>query len=96
LDNYDALDEGKNNNDHARCLDVSFEEHEEIDYGMADDLLRMSVASHSYLSPSTKRLHQDFLEASCDTNQNEFNEESMTASKKNMIQNITWIMKRQE
>ena len=37
-------------------------------------------------------LHQDLLEASCDTNQNEFNEESMTASKKNMIQNITWIM----
>ena len=52
----------------------------------------MSDASHSYLSPSTKRLHQDLLEASCDTNQNEFNEESMTASKKNMIQNITWIM----
>ena len=95
LDNYDALDECKYNNDDnvARCLDVSFEEHEEIDYDMTDDLLRMSNASHSYLSPSTKRLHQDLLEASCDTNQNEFNEESMTASKKNMIQNITWIMK---
>ena len=53
----------------ARCLDISFEEHEEIDVGTADDLLLMSDASHSYLSPSTKWLHQDLLEASCDTNQ---------------------------
>ena len=91
LDNYDALDECKYNNDDnvARCLDVSFEEHEEIDYDMTDDLWRMSNASHSYLSPSTKKLHQDLLDMSCDTDQNEFNEESMTASKKNMIQNIT-------
>ena len=95
MDNFDALDEGQNNNDDnvAGYLDLSFEEHDTIDYGMADDLLRMSDASHSYLSPSTKRSHQDLLEASCDTNQNEFNEKSMTASKKNMIQNITWIMK---
>ena len=58
LDNYDALDEGKYNNDDnvARCLNVSFEEYQEIDFGTADDLLRMSDASHSYLSPSTKRL----------------------------------------
>ena len=83
MNNYDALDEGKNNNDNYMtcCLDVSFEEYEEIDYSMVDDLLRMSDISHSYLRPSTKRLHQDLLEASCDTNQNEFNEESMTASK---------------
>ncbi len=94
MDNFDALDEGQNNNDDnvAHYLDVSFEEHDTIDYGMADDFLRMSDASHSHLSPSTKRSHQDLLEASCDTNQNEFNEESMTTSKKNMIQNITWIM----
>ena len=71
---------------------VSFEEHIEIDFGTTNDLLRMSDAIHSYLSLSTKRLHQDLLEASCDTNQNTFKEESMTASKKNMIQNITWIM----
>ena len=51
--------------------------------------MRISDAKHSYLSPTTKRLHNELLEASGGIN---YNEESITASKKNMIANVNWIM----
>ena len=91
LKSYSALDQGRGDSDDIApcCLNGLFEEQNEIDFNTADDLLRNSDAKHSYLSPSTKRLHNELLEASSETN---YNEESIAASKKNMIQNINWIM----
>ncbi len=91
LKSYSALDQGQGNSDDIApcCLDGLFEQQNEIDFNTADELLRNSDAKHSYLSPSTKRLHNELLDASGETN---YNEESIVASKKNMIQNINWIM----
>jgi hypothetical protein len=92
LESYSALDDYQGDRDEIVpcCLDGLLEEEkEEIDFNTADDLLRISDAKHSYLSPTTKRLHNELLEASGGTN---YNEESITASKKNMIANVNWIM----
>ena len=70
-------------------MDGLLEEQVEIDFYTADDLLRISNAKHSYLSPKTKRLHNELLEDSGVTN---YNEESITASKKNMSADVNWIM----
>ena len=87
LESYSALDDYQGDRDKIVpcCLDGLLEQQNEIDFNTADDLLRNSDAKHSYLSPTTKRLHNELLEASGGIN---YNEESITASKKNMIQNI--------
>ena len=92
LESYSALDDYQGDRDEIVpcCLDGLLEEEkEEIDFNTADDLLRISDAKHSYISPTTKRLHNELLEASGGTN---YNEESITASKNNMIANVNWIM----
>ena len=85
LESYSALDDYQGDRDEIVpcCLDGLLEEQEEIDFNTADDLLRISDAKHSYLSPTTKRLHNELLEASGVTN---YNEESI------MIANVNWIM----
>ena len=91
LESYSTLDDYQGDSDEIVpcCLDGLLEEQEEIDFNTADDLLRISDAKHSYLSPTTKRLHNELLEASGGIY---YNEESITASKKNMIANVNWIM----
>ena len=73
LESYSALDDYQGDRDEIVpcCLDGWLEEQEEIDFNTADDLLRISNAKHSYLSPKTKRLHNELLEASGVTNYNE-------------------------
>ncbi len=85
------MDQGRGNSDDIvrYCLDGLFEQQNKIDFNTADNLLQNFDAKHSYLSPTTKRLHNELLETSGGT---KYNEESIAASKKNMIQNIKWIM----
>ncbi len=84
LKSYSALDQGRGDSDDIVpcCLDGLLEQHNEIDFNTVDDLLRNSDAKHSYLSPTTKRLHNELLEASGGTN---YNEESIAASKKKAL-----------
>ena len=73
-----------------RCLDMSLEACQDavMDSIIGDDVLRMTNSKHTYLSPTTERLHRDLLEVSCVTMKND---ESSAASKKNMFSCLNWM-----
>ena len=71
-----------------RCLDMSLEKDADMESRIGDDVLRMTNSNHSYLSPTTQRLHRDILEVTCETM---INDESVAASKKNMFSCLNWI-----
>ena len=72
------------------CLDMSLEACQDavMDSIIGDDVLRMTNSKHTYLSPTTERLHRDLLEVSCATMNND---ESIAASKKNMFSCLNWM-----
>jgi len=71
-----------------RCLDMSLDNDADMESRIGDDVLRMTNSNHSYLSPTTQRLHQDILEVTCETM---INDESVAASKKNMFSCLNWM-----
>ena len=71
-----------------RCLDMSLAQEAVMESSIGDDALRMTNTNHSYLSPTTKRLHQDIFEVTCETMNND---ESIAASKKNMYSCLNWM-----
>ena len=72
------------------CLDMSSEASQDagMDLNIGDDILRMTNSNHTYLSPTTQRLHRDILEVTCETMNND---ESIAASKKNMFSCLNWM-----
>ena len=72
-----------------RCLDMSLDKDADMESRIGDDVLRMTNSNHSYLSPTTQRLHRDILEVTCETRMN--NDESIAASKKNMFSCLNWM-----
>jgi hypothetical protein len=71
-----------------RCLDMSPAKDADMESSIGDDVLRMTNSNHSYLSPTTQRLHRDILEVTCERM---INDESIAASKKNMFSCLNWM-----
>ncbi len=93
LTNYDALEYMEHNDDKdvVHNLDASLEKEDESTLNEIDELLQFSDTTHSYLSPVTKKLHQEIHDTS-ECYLNIYDEESVVYSKKNMIQAITYML----